>query len=188
MLKKHHLQDLIEPIVEEKGYELVRIITIGNVNPTLQIMIERPDREPIIVDDCAKVSRAISAIMDEKDPISGKYTLEVSSPGLDRPLVKLENFERFAGLEAKIETDTEVDKRKRFKGRIIEVDDKNNIIIEMEEQTYAIPYDAITKAKLVLNDELLALAAAEAEDEDDEFAEVVEENIEFAQPDEEELN
>ena len=169
MQKKHHLQNMIEPIVEELDYELVRIITIGNVNPTLQIMIERPDREPVIVDDCAKVSRAISKVMDEKDPISGKYTLEVSSPGLDRPLVKLENFERFAGLEAKIETDTEVEKRKRFKGRIIEVDNNDNVIVEMEGQTYPIPYDAITKAKLVLNDELLALAAAEAED--DEFIE-----------------
>ncbi len=171
MQTKHHLQDKIEPIVTELGFELVRIITIGNVNPTLQIMIERPDREMIIVDDCAKVSRAVSAYMDEHDPISGKYTLEVSSPGLDRPLVSLENFERFAGLEAKIETDTEVEKRKRFKGRIIKVDNEQNIIVDVEGAQYAIPFDYVSKAKLVLNDELLALAQEEADLEETELEE-----------------
>ena len=116
MQKRHHLQDLLEPLINQMGFDVVRIITIGNVNPTLQIMIERKDRENIVVDDCAAVSRAVSALMDEKDPIAGRYNLEVSSPGLDRPLTALENFVRFAGFEAKIETDTEVEKRKRFKG------------------------------------------------------------------------
>lgn len=165
MQNKHPLQDVLEPIVIEQGYELVKITTIGNVNPTLQIMIERHDRENIIVNDCAKVSRAISAFMDEKDPISGQYTLEVSSPGLDRPLVKLENFARFEGFEAKIETDIEVDGRKRFKGTIVKVDDKENIIFVMEDKEYNIPYQAISKAKLLLTDELLALAEEEAQED-----------------------
>ena len=141
MQKKHPLQEMLEPLIDEMGFDLVRVITIGNVNPTLQIMIERKDRENIVVDDCAAVSRAVSALLDEKDPIAGRYTLEVSSPGLDRPLTALENFVRFAGFEAKIETDVEIEKRKRF------------------------------KAKLLLTDELLAAAAAEAGEEETEIEE-----------------
>ncbi len=169
--KRHHLQDLLEPLINQMGFDVVRIITIGNVNPTLQIMIERKDRENIVVDDCAAVSRAVSALMDEKDPIAGRYNLEVSSPGLDRPLTALENFVRFAGFEAKIETDTEVEKRKRFKGRILRVDEQDNIILAMDGEEYAIPYDAVAKAKLLLTDELLAAAAAEAGEEEIEIEE-----------------
>lgn len=165
MQKKHHLNDMLEPIVNELGFDLVRIITIGNVNPTLQVMIERKDRKNIVVDDCAAVSRAISAVLDEKDPISGKYTLEVSSPGLDRPLTSLENFVRFSGFEAKIETDVEIEKRKRFKGRIIRVDN-NTIVFLMDDKEWMIPYDAVSKAKLLLTDELIAAAEAEAEAEE----------------------
>lgn len=167
MQKKHHLHDMLEPAVNELGFDLVRVLTIGNVNPTLQIMIERKDRKNIVVDDCAAVSRAVSALLDEKDPIAGKYTLEVSSPGLDRPLVALENFERFAGFEAKIETDVEIDKRKRFKGRIIRVEG-NVIVFAMDDKEWRIPYDAVAKAKLLLTDELIAAAEAEAEAEETE--------------------
>lgn len=167
MQKKHHLNDMLEPIVNELGFDLVRIITIGNVNPTLQVMIERKDRKNIVVDDCAAVSRAISAVLDEKDPISGKYTLEVSSPGLDRPLTSLENFVRFSGFEAKIETDVEIEKRKRFKGRIIRVDN-DTIVFLMDDKEWMIPYDAVSKAKLLLTDELIAAAEAEAEAEEQE--------------------
>lgn len=165
MQKKHPLQEMLEPLIDEMGFELVRMITIGNVNPTLQVMIERKDRKNLIVDDCAAVSRAISALLDEKDPIDGRYNLEVSSPGLDRPLTALENFVRFAGFEAKIETDAEIEKRKRFKGRIVRVDDNANIIFAMDDKEYIIPYDAVVKAKLLLTDELLAAAAAEAGEE-----------------------
>lgn len=175
MQKKHHLHNVIEPIVTELGYELVRILTIGNVNPTLQIMIERADREAIVVGDCAKTSRAISAKFDEEDPISGHYTLEVSSPGLDRPLVSLENFVRFVGFEVRLETDVEVDARKRFKGRIVSVDEAQNIVFDMEGQEYKIPYDAVSRAKLLLTDELLASAASEEVVETDEVEEEVEE-------------
>ena len=169
MQKKHPLQEMLEPLIDEMGFDLVRVITIGNVNPTLQIMIERKDRENIVVDDCAAVSCAVSALLDEKDPIAGRYTLEVSSPGLDRPLTALENFVRFAGFEAKIETDVEIEKRKRFKGRIVRVDENDNIVFAMDGEEYFIPYEAVFKAKLLLTDELLA--AAEAGEEETEIEE-----------------
>lgn len=165
MQKKHHLQDMLEPTINNLGFDLVRILTIGNVNPTLQIMIERKDRQNMVVDDCATVSRAISTVLDEKDPISGKYTLEVSSPGLDRPLVNLENFIRFAGFEAKVETDIEIEKRKRFKGRIIRVEN-DNIILLMDDKEWSIPFSAVAKAKLLLTDELIAAAQAEADEQE----------------------
>lgn len=163
---KHPLQDLLEPVIEGLGYELVRILTIGQKNPTLQIMIDRKDGQDINVDDCATVSRKISEVMDEKDPIEDQYSLEVSSPGLDRPLTKVEHFKRFLGYETKIETGVEVSGRKRFKGKTLAVDDKNTIKLEMDGQEYDIPFEDINKAKIVLTDELLAsYMAAHADDE-----------------------
>lgn len=167
MQLKHPLQDLLEPVIDGLGYELVRLLTIGQKNPTLQIMIDRKDGTDINVDDCATVSRAISAVMDEKDPIDDQYSLEVSSPGLDRPLTKVEHFKKFLGYETKIETGTEVSGRKRFKGQTILVDDKNNITIVMEGQEYVIPFEEINKAKIVLTNELLAEYMAAHSEEDD---------------------
>ena len=95
MQSKHPLQDMLEPEINRLGFDVVRILTIGQKNPTLQIMIERKDRTDIVVEDCATVSRAVSEILDEKDPIKDQYNLEVSSPGLDRPLTVLEHFQRF---------------------------------------------------------------------------------------------
>lgn len=172
MQTKHQLQDLLEPIIEGLGYELVRILTIGQKNPTLQVMIDRKDGKDIVVDDCATVSRAISEVMDEKDPIEDQYSLEVSSPGLDRPLTKIEHFKKFLGYETKIETGIEVSGRKRFKGKTIAIDDKNNIKIEMDGQEYIVPFEDINKAKIVLTDELLAAyMAAHADDEAVELTE-----------------
>ncbi len=154
-MQKHYLTDIIEPTVNELGYEVVRILTIGESNPVLQIMIEHKDYEKeITVDDCALVSRAISAIMDEKDPIENRYTLEVSSPGLDRPLTKLEHFKRYTDYVIKLETITPVENRKRFKGTIKSVSDENNIILKMDNLEYVIAFDNIAKAKIVLTDEL----------------------------------
>lgn len=155
MQTKHHLQDMLEPVINELGFDVVRILTIGQKNPTLQIMIERKDRTDIVVEDCAKASRAVSEILDEKDPIKDRYNLEVSSPGLDRPLITLEHFQRFVGYDVRIETSVEVEKRKRFKGKILSVDEQNNIHFEMEGQEYVIPYDAVSKAKVLITDELL---------------------------------
>lgn len=161
MLNKHPVQDLVEPIIDGLGFEVVRIMTIGTKNPTLQIMIERKDRKDLIVDDCATVSRAISEVLDENDPIEGEYSLEVSSPGLDRPLTKAEHFQRFAGYEAKLETVREVDGRKRFKGRVVNIDGQNNVHFEMDGTEYVIPFEDVSKAKLILTDELLDKYAAE---------------------------
>lgn len=155
MQHKHPLQELLEPVISGLGYETVRIMTIGQANPTLQIMIDKLDGSDIVVEDCAKVSRGLSEILDEKDPISGKYNLEVSSPGLDRPLTKPEHFKRFAGNEAKVETDELVGNRKRFKGVIRSIDEQNQIHLEMDGEEYAIPFDAVSKAKIVITDELL---------------------------------
>ncbi len=154
-MQKHYLSDMIEPIVENLGYDVVRITTIGETNPTLQIMIEHKNyEEELTVDDCAKVSRAISAMLDEQDPIENRYTLEVSSPGLDRPLTKLEHFKRYQGETIKAETNELIEKRKRFKGIIKEVTKEDEIIIAEGESTYKVPFSQITKAKIVLTDEL----------------------------------
>ena len=156
MQNKHPLEDMLTPVINQLGFDVVRILTIGQKNPTLQIMIERKDRTDIVVDDCATVSRAVSDILDEKDPIKDQYNLEVSSPGLDRPLTKAEHFQRFVGYEAKIETSVEVDARKRFKGRILSLDDKENIHFDMDGKEWVIPFEAVSKAKLLITDELLA--------------------------------
>ena len=153
-MQKHYLQDLIEPQVEKLGFELVRVITIGQANPTLQVMIDVADgSRDITVDDCAGVSRVLSDLLDEKDPIKDKYILEVSSPGLDRPLTKLKHFVRYKGYDVKIETENKVENRKRFKGKIADVDDEN-VTINMEDTLYTIPFAEINKAKLVITDEL----------------------------------
>lgn len=153
-MQKHYLQDLIEPQVEKLGFELVRVITIGQANPTLQVMIDVADgSRDITVDDCASVSRVLSDLLDEKDPIKDKYILEVSSPGLDRPLTKLKHFVRYKGYDVKIETENKVENRKRFKGKIADVDDEN-VVINMEDTQYTIPFAEINKAKLVITDEL----------------------------------
>ena len=154
-MQKHYLQDLIEPVVEKEGFELVRVMTIGQANPTLQVMIDTLDGRDITVDDCAKVSGALSDMLDEKDPIENRYSLEVSSPGLDRPLTKLKHFERWKGYEIKLETEDKVENRKRFKGKLTDVVN-NNIILTADETIYTIPFAAISKAKLVVTDELWA--------------------------------
>lgn len=153
-MQKHYLQDLIEPVVEQQGYELVRVLTMGGeTNPTLQVMIDTLNGKNITVDDCAKVSRALSDMLDEKDPIKDKYSLEVSSPGLDRPLTKLAHFERWMGYVVKLETEEKVENRKRFKGKILKIVDQD-IVLADEKEEYTIPFTAIAKAKLVVTDEL----------------------------------
>jgi len=152
-MQKHSLQDLIEPVVEGCGFELVRVMTIGQANPTLQVMIDTLDGRDITVDDCALVSRALSDMLDEKDPIENQYSLEVSSPGLDRPLTKLKHFERWKGYEIKLETEEKFENRKRFKGKLNDVVN-GNIVLTMDETQYTIPFALVAKAKLVITDEL----------------------------------
>ena len=156
-MQRHHLADIIEPVVEALGFETVRILTIGDSNPVLQIMIDYPDGlKEITVDDCAVASRALSKELDEKDPIDNRYTLEVSSPGLDRPLTKLEHFARYINYTVKLETLEPIDKRKRFKGIIKNVSPESVISLEMDGTTYQLPFDNILKAKIVITDELWA--------------------------------
>ncbi len=149
---------IIEPTVNDMGFTLVRSRLSGENRMELQIMAERTDGGGMNVDDCANLSRAISALLDVEDPIAGAFTLEVSSPGIDRPLVKIEDFQRFDGLEARIETMRPVDGRKRFKGRLAGVND-NIVAIKTDTGDHNIPYGDITRAKLLMSDELLAKAA-----------------------------
>src|SRR5262245_49006354 len=117
---------LIEPTVRDLGFNLVQVRMMGGSRRTLQVMAEPVDRARVMtVEDCAAISRAVSAVLDVADPIEGAYSLEVSSPGIDRPLVRPGDFERFSGFEAKVECEPAVQGRKRFKGllRGLEGDD-----------------------------------------------------------------
>lgn len=154
-MQKHYLADILEPVIDQMGYDTVRIMTIGEKDPTLQIMIEHKESgKELTVDDCAAVSRAVSAVLDEKDPIDGRYTLEISSPGLDRPLTKPEHFLRYIGYAVKVETVEPVEKRKRFKGTLKNISADNVITIDMEDKDYSIAFANIAKAKIVITDEL----------------------------------
>lgn len=156
------VEELISPTLESLGYDLVRVKMFGSARPTLQIMAERRDGAAMLVDDCATISRAVSAILDVEDPIPSAYMLEVSSPGLDRPLVRPRDFQRFAGYEARIELRQPLNGRKRFRGVLVGCAD-GVVTIETEDGSAALPFDEIDNAKLVITDELLAAGrAAEA--------------------------
>lgn len=152
------IEELIGQVVGDLGFAIVRVLLSGKAQKRLQIMIEALDGHSITVDDCANVSRAISAILDAADPIAEAYTLEVSSPGIDRPLVRLADFERFAGFEARLETDRPLDGRRRFIGRLIGVAD-GKVRLHADGSVRYIPFDAVSRAKLVITDDLLAAAS-----------------------------
>lgn len=146
---------LVEPVAEAMALEVVRIRVMGGKKTTVQIMAERSDGG-MDVADCAKLSRAVSAVFEEEDPVSGEYNLEVSSPGIDRPLTALAHFERWDGFEAKIELDRLVEGRKRFRGVLAGVEDGSVAInLQGEEDTALIPFDWIADAKLVMTDALV---------------------------------
>ncbi|HEX2127346.1 MAG TPA: ribosome maturation factor RimP [Thermoleophilaceae bacterium] len=149
------VEDLIAPSLRDMGYELVRVMLRGRERPTLEIMAERADRAPMTVEDCAEISRAVSALLDVEDPLPGSYVLEVTSPGIDRPLVRPDDFARFAGFEARIETATPIDGRRRFKGRLIGVEG-DEVRIDVDGTVVPVPLASVKKAKLVLTDELIA--------------------------------
>ncbi len=149
------IAEIVRPTVEGMGFELVRLRFQGGAKKaTLQVMAERPDGG-MEVDDCAELSRALSAVLDVDDPIDRAYALEVSSPGIDRPLTRLKDFERFAGWEARLETEEMIDGRKRFKGTLQGVED-GEILIEIEEGVIGLSFDMLADAKLILTDELIA--------------------------------
>ena len=153
--KAAEVERLIAPAVEAMGYEIVRVQLSGGDRLRLQIMAERRADGTMNVDDCAEVSRAVAAILDVEDPIDSAYTLEVSSPGIDRPLTRLADFDRFAGFEARIETALPVDGRRRFRGRLLGTRD-GGVAMICEEAEVLVPFADIQKAKLVLTDELIA--------------------------------
>ncbi|WP_308910703.1 ribosome maturation factor RimP [Pseudokordiimonas caeni] len=166
---------LIAPTVEALGFELVRVTYGGGRKPTLQIMAERPDGS-MGVDDCAIISREVSALLDVEDPLPGEYLLEVSSPGIDRPLTRRKDFERWMGFDAKVELMEQIDGRRRFRGKLVSLAGDTLTLDTEDEGKVELDYGQIGKAKLVLTDELLkavqkkaadAAAAAEAAEGDD---------------------
>ena len=158
------LLELLDPVAEAAGYELVRLrLMSGTRSRRLQIMAEGPDGD-MTVEDCARLSRAISDVLDAADPIDGDYLLEVSSPGIDRPLTRLKDYLTYEGLEARIELDRLADGRKRFKGELAGIDEQNVALnIEGEDDTVLIPFAWITEAKLIFNDTLMQRGAAQRE-------------------------
>jgi ribosome maturation factor RimP len=157
---------LAEPVLEELGLRLVRVLISGRDGGTVQVMIDRADKD-VTVEDCADLSRALSPLLDAHDPMPGRYTLEVSSPGIDRPLVRPSDFEDWAGHEAKLQLREAVDGRKRFRG-VIEGYDADarevRLAVELEGKREAdilgFPVTLIESAKLVLTDALMAASRA----------------------------
>lgn len=151
------LAEIVMPIVEDMGFELVRLRLMGGQTKTLQIMAERPEGG-IEVDECADISNAVSAVLDVEDPVTDPYTLEVSSPGIDRPLTRLKDFADFEGYEAKLETNQAIDGRKRWKGVLAGVEG-DEVLVNIEEagevQTIGLNFDWLSDAKLVLTDDLI---------------------------------
>lgn len=152
------LAGIIGPVIEGLGFELVRVRLMGGKTRILQIMADRPDGG-IVVEDCATISTAVSAVLDVEDPVEENYVLEVSSPGIDRPLTRLKDFEMWKGWEARIETTELIDGRRRFKGALAGVEDEEILILieeAGEEVTIGLRFDWLSDAKLLLTDDLIA--------------------------------
>ena len=151
------LADIVTPVIEGMGFELVRIRLMGGNTRTLQIMADKPDGG-IEIDGCGEISTAVSAVLDVEDPVEENYILEVSSPGIDRPLTRLKDFEMWKGWEARIETTELVDGRRRFKGTLSGVEN-DEVLITIEEAgepvTIGLQFDWLADAKLILTDELI---------------------------------
>ena len=151
------LAEIIGPVLTDMGFELVRVRLMGGNTATLQIMAQRPDGG-IEVDECAEISTAVSATLDVEDPIEDAYTLEVSSPGIDRPLTRLKDFEDWDGYVAKLETAEMIDGRRRFKGQLEGTEGDEVLIgieVDGEEATIGLKFDWLSEAKLVLTDDLI---------------------------------
>jgi len=161
-----HLEPIIEPAVEAAGFRLVRLRLMGGQTKTLQIMAERPDGT-MNVEDCATLSRALLDFFEKEEPLEGDFELEVSSPGIDRPLTRIADFARWAGHEAKLELHAPImsvgesqseqpnKARRRFRGKLLGLEGQD-VIIESQGQRLAIPFRQIAEAKLVLTDALIA--------------------------------
>jgi ribosome maturation factor RimP len=174
-VEDRQILELVDPIAESIGLSIVRVRLMGGtLRRRLQVMAERPTDHDISVEECARLSRAMSEVLDVADPISGEYLLEVSSPGIDRPLTRLIDFELFDGFEARLESDRMIEGRKRFKGMLAGIEGENVAIdLDGEEDTALIPFDWIVDAKLVMSDALIKrgaeLRAQRGEPEDDQL-------------------
>lgn len=157
MVDTNNIAQMIEPSLAGMGYRLVRVVMTSGRLATLQVMAERLDNLPITLDDCAQISRSVSALLDVADPVVGTYTLEISSPGIDRPLVRAEDYDRFSGFEAKIELATLLNGRRRFRGRLLGTSEGAVRLLTEAGET-RLPLDAVARAKLVLTDDLIAAA------------------------------
>lgn len=156
MIDTARIEALIAPSLEAMGYRLVRVaISGGRRGQVLQVMAERIDDKPMGVDDCTEVTHTVSALLDVEDPIEHAYVLEVSSPGIDRPLIRREDYERFRGHEAKLELAAPIDGRRRFRGKLLGVD-ADRVRLNLGAEIVELPLARIQRAKLVLTDELLA--------------------------------
>jgi len=160
------IANMTNPVIEDLGFAPFAVrMTSDAGQQIVQIMAEDPKTRKLGVDDCAKISRAVSAVMDVEDPINGNYRLEVSSPGIDRLLVRIEDYEFYKGLEAKVESDTPAENgQRKFRGRILGAEN-NNVKLDTDQGEAEIPYSTIIKAKLVLTDELIKLTADKEEKE-----------------------
>lgn len=147
------IAEIITPVVEDMGFEVVRVRLMTGKESILQIMVQRPDGQ-IEVDECGQVSTALSAVLDVEDPIVDVYNLEVSSPGIDRPLTRMKDFDQWEGFEAKIETDELIDGRRRFKGQLAGTEG-DEVLITIAEGTIGLKFEWLSDAKLVLTDELI---------------------------------
>ena len=152
----------IVPSLEEMGYELVRVLVLGRERPTVQVMADRADGTQISVEDCERITHAVSAVLDVDDPLPGAWTLEVSSAGIDRPLTRLKDWVRFAGHQARVEMLAPLDGRRRFTGTILGA--ANGVArLRLDGGTeVTIPLDGLRRAKLVMTDALIAATATPA--------------------------
>lgn len=155
MTLTERIESQIRPTVEDMGFRLVRLQISGGQAMKLQIMAERPENGSITVEECADISRAVSALLDVDDPIDGAYTLEVSSPGIDRPLVGLDDFARYAGFDARVETNRPIDGRRRFKGRL-EGTDGDAVLMNVDGAEVRLAFADVRQAKLLMTDALLS--------------------------------
>lgn len=152
----NRIEEIVAPQIESLGLALVRVKLFGGRRQVLQVMIERADGSDVTVEECASASRAISPLLDVYDPVSDAYQLEVSSPGIDRPLTRPADFERYAGFLVKVELQEAVDGRRRFRGTLLGLTEAGHIRLNVDGTEVECPLDAIQGAKLVLTDELIA--------------------------------
>jgi len=164
------LTALIEPEAKALGFELVRVKFFGGKgDQTLQVMAERPDTRQLTIDDCADLSRRISDVLDKADPIPDEYRLEVSSPGIDRPLTRLKDFADWQGHEARIQLTAPVDGRKQLTGDLTGVDGERITIAVKKHEPITIGFDQVADAKLLITDKLIAATAPLSSEGADEF-------------------